>query len=125
MHEASLHESNCFVTLTYSDEGIAHLDRCIDPETGEIGAGPLRSLNKRDIQLFMKRLRKRTGAKIRYLQCGEYGSKTQRPHHHVLLFGFDFQGKYMFAENRRLGVRYYRSPMLEELWPYGMSALVI
>jgi len=123
MHEASLHTDNCFVTLTYSDEGIAHLDRSIDPETGEIGAGPLRSLNKRDIQLFMKRLRKRTGAKIRYLQCGEYGSKTQRPHHHVLLFGFDFQDKYMFAENRRLGVRYYRSPMLEELWPYGMSAL--
>lgn len=123
MHEASLHTDNCFVTLTYSDEGIAHLDRCIDPETGEIGAGPLRSLNKRDIQLFMKRLRKRTGSKIRYLQCGEYGSKTQRPHHHVLIFGFDFQDKYMFAENRRLGVRYYRSPMLEELWPYGMSAL--
>ena len=25
MHEASLHESNCFVTLTYSDDGIKHL----------------------------------------------------------------------------------------------------
>ena len=123
MHEASLHQNNCFVTLTYSDEGIDHLDRCVDPETGEIGAGSLRSLNKRDIQLFMKRLRKATGAKIRYLQCGEYGSKTQRPHHHVLLFGFDFEDKYVFAENRRLKVRYYRSPLLERLWPHGMSAI--
>ena len=114
MHEASMHTDNCFVTLTYSDEGIAHLDRCIDPETGEIGAGPLRSLNKRDIQLFMKRLRKRTGAKIRYLQCGEYGSKTQRPHHHVLLFGFDFSDKYMFAENRRLERREEILDILED-----------
>lgn len=123
MHEASLHDFNCFVTLTYSEDGIKHLPRCVDPDTGEIDAGPFRSLNKRDIQLFIKRLRKRTGVKLRYLQCGEYGSKTQRPHHHILLFGFDFDDKILFASNRRLGVNYYRSALLEELWPYGISAI--
>lgn len=44
-------------------------------------------LQKRDLQLFFKRLRKRskkTG--IRYFAVGEYGSKTLRPHYHILLF---------------------------------------
>ena len=40
IHEASLYDRNCFITLTFDDE---HLD-------------PHKSLNKRDFQLFMKRL---------------------------------------------------------------------
>jgi len=121
MHEASLHEDNCFITLTYSDE---YLPRAIDVETGEIGAGVLPSLNKRDMQLFMKRLRKEfSHVKIRFLQCGEYGSQTGRPHHHALLFCFDFPDKYLFARNQRLGVNYYRSPILEKLWPFGLCAI--
>ena len=125
MHEASLHTDNCFITLTYDDDGLSHLPRCADPETGEIGAGPFHSLNKRDIQLSFKRLRKRTGARIRYFQCGEYGVKgeTKRPHHHAILFGFDFKDKYLYGRNHRVGVNYYRSPLLEELWPYGMSVV--
>lgn len=123
MHEATLHSENCFLTLTYSEDGIKHLPRSIDPETGEIDAGSY-SLNKRDIQLFMKLLRRRfPDRRIRYLQCGEYGSLTQRPHHHVILFGFDFPDKWCFGSNRKLGVDYYRSPILEKLWPHGMSAI--
>jgi len=115
VHEASLYSDNCFLTLTYNEVSLQYLDRRVDLDTGEIFS----SLNKRDIMLFMKRLRKRFGDGIRFFQCGEYGSQFSRPHHHVLLFNFDFKDKY-FCE-RRNGVDLFRSPSLEELWPYGFS----
>lgn len=71
--EASCHAQNCFVTLTYADE---HL-----PPDG--------SLCKRDLTLFLKRLRKsRPGQKIRYFACGEYGERLRRPHYHLILFNY-------------------------------------
>jgi hypothetical protein len=45
------------------------------------------SVNKVDLQLFFKRLRKRFG-QFRYFAVGEYGAKFGRPHYHAILFGF-------------------------------------
>jgi hypothetical protein len=59
-----------FVTLTYSPADIP----------------PMGSLQKRDCQLFLKRLRKNTKLKLRYFLVGEYGEKNQRPHYHCLIF---------------------------------------
>ncbi len=106
MHEASLYEDNCFITLTYSDD---HL-----PE--------LASLRKRDFQLFMKRLRsKYVGVPIRFYHCGEYGSWNHRPHYHALLFGFDFLDKVHWSV--RNGFPVWRSKSLEEIWPLGQSEI--
>lgn len=44
------------------------------------------TLSKRDIQLYVKRLRK-AGYKFRYYIAGEYGPQTHRPHYHALFFG--------------------------------------
>lgn len=118
VHEASLHEHNCFLTLTYSPE---HLPKSINMETGEIAAGDFPSLNKRDIVLFMKSLRKKFGAGIRFLQCGEYGESYGRPHHHVLLFNFDFPDKRF--HRRAGGYNLYRSAALESLWTKGLSEI--
>lgn len=64
----------CWVTLTYADENLIY------------GAeGP--TLYRPHTQLFMKRIRKNTGLKLRYYGVGEYGTTTQRPHYHVFLFG--------------------------------------
>lgn len=63
MHEASLYDENCFVTLTYDD---AHLKST--------------SLEYADFQLFMKRLRKKFADRlIRFYMCGEYGEAFSRP----------------------------------------------
>lgn len=106
MHEASLHEDNCFVTLTYDDE---HL-----PSDG--------SLNKAHFQDFMKRLRARfTGETIRYYHCGEYGEKFSRPHYHACIFGFDFYDRDLFTE--RGGTKLYSSKLLSDLWPFGFSSV--
>lgn len=68
-----------FVTLTYDDE---HL--------------PSDGVSKRDVQLFLKRLRKafckaeiKYSEACRYFIVSEYGDHTHRPHYHALLF-FNF-----------------------------------
>lgn len=104
MHEASMHEENSFVTLTYDEEH--------EPPWG--------SLDPRAFQLFMKRLRKRVG-RVRFFQCGEYGAQRGRPHHHACLFGVGFWDK--TAWSVRGGFPVYRSAFLEELWPYGFSEI--
>lgn len=105
MHQASLHDENCFVTLTYDE---AHM-----PAGG--------SLVKADFQKFVKRLRRRfRGRRIAFFHCGEYGSELSRPHYHALLFGFDFPDKVPLPE-RKGKDRLYRSPICEALWPFGMS----
>lgn len=107
VNEASLHDDNCFITLTF------------DPEYLFSRPDPM-SLNKREFQLFMKRLRKRF-PKIRYYMCGEYGEKTSRPHYHAILFGIDFPDK--FLEKIEDGRRYYSSQLLRECWPHGNNII--
>lgn len=106
MHEASLYRSNCFATLTYSDKFL--------PERGQ--------LDYPAFQKFMKRLRKRTGTPVRFYMCGEYGSENWRPHYHACLFNFDFADKRYWSRSGS-GEKIYRSPLLEELWPFGASSI--
>lgn len=105
-HEASIHgHNNCFLTLTYDDD---HLPADY-------------SVRKEALQLFMRRLRKRFGAGIRFFACGEYGDNTLRPHYHVLLLNFDFPDKVLLCE--RKGHRVYTSKALRELWPDGLHEI--
>lgn len=69
-----------FFTLTYKDDLLPILV-CDLKYKIEIP-----TLCKRDIQLFMKRLRKNTGLKFKYHIVGEYGPSTLRPHYHGLMF---------------------------------------
>lgn len=105
VHEASLWRDNCFLTLTYDDNNI--------PEGG--------TLVLSDLQRFMKRLRKRYGAGIRFFACGEYGSNLERPHYHAVLFNHDFSDKTLFRVKG--DTRLYISDALSELWPFGYSTI--
>lgn len=102
-HESQMHERSSFVTLTFSDE---HLPTDY-------------SVNVRDLQLFMKRLRKSHG-KCRYFACGEYGDRTLRPHYHMIIFGLDFTDQVPWRKSGS-GHVLYRSESLERLWPFGHS----
>lgn len=101
MHEASLYQSNSFITLTYDDQHV--------PQNY--------SVDVRQLQLFNKRLRKSLPQKIRFFASGEYGEQTLRPHYHSLIFNHDFPDKKLHAVRR--GKRYYKSDKLNELWPFG------
>lgn len=108
VHEASLHERNCFITLTYDNLNL--------PEGN--------TLVLEHFQLFMKRLRAKYGADIRFFHCGEYGEHDMRPHYHALLFNFDFSDKIVWRKSAAGGESYvYRSAALEALWPYGFSTV--
>lgn len=99
--------SSAFITLTYDNDNL-YLTR-----NGKA------SLDERDLQLFFKRLRKahstgkvssiykraiygynyrginiRFNTKpqpIKYYAVGEYGTKTKRPHYHIILFNADIE----------------------------------
>lgn len=104
-HEAQLHADNAFITLTYSPE---HLPEDL-------------SVSVREMQLFMKRLRKAVG-KVRFFGAGEYGSDLCRPHYHVLIFGYAFPDRVLWRQTPA-GHLTYRSPLLEKLWPFGFSEI--
>lgn len=104
--ECKQHEQNCFITLTYNDD--------YKPLNG--------SLVKRDLQLFLKRLRKHLEpVKIRVFYCGEYGKKHLRPHYHVIVFGWKPDDLFFWQKDGKDIL--YRSPQLEKLWKFGFSSV--
>ncbi|AXH75152.1 MAG: replication initiator protein [Microviridae sp.] len=103
MHEASLHDANCSLTLTYSDEFL--------PVNG--------SLVPYDTQCFIKRVRKHFGpSRLSFFLCGEYGGAFGRAHYHVLLFGVWFGDSQEFKKSQS-GAQLYRSVALDKLWGLG------
>lgn len=103
MHEASLFESNHFLTLTYSPENL--------PEHGD--------LTPRDVTLFWKKLRNRFPLqKIRYVAAGEYGESLSRPHYHAIAFGLQLPDLEGHGKNDR-GEILYKSELLNKIWGLG------
>lgn len=74
--ESHQYTDNAFVTLTYADSAL--------PQTVD----GLSTLAPIDLQKFLKRLRKNMQTPLRFFACGEYGSTTDRPHYHLILFNF-------------------------------------
>lgn len=123
LHEAKQHEHNWFVTLTYDE---ARLPRTIQG---------LPTLQPEDFTLFMKRLRghierSQVGAtapsppKLRYYQCGEYGERTNRPHHHAILFNLPLPDiKPINLARAKDAHTLYTSAILERTWNKGMISI--
>lgn len=101
MHESQMHPSSSFLTLTYDDD---HLP----PDGG---------LDKSAFPRFMKRLRKKTGLKLRYFHCGEYGSENGRPHYHAAIFGLWPSDREMIRVSS--GLPCYTSDLLTRTWGSG------
>lgn len=107
----------CFVTLTFNEEMLRKRD-----------VSNYKSISRSELSGFIKRLRERVYAKygktIRIFASGEYGEIKNRPHYHLLIYGFDFPDKYEFSFRYHNGERisYFRSPFLESIWkPAGDS----
>ncbi len=116
--EASLHEENSFITLTYDEE---HLP-------------PSASLVPRDLSLFWKRFRKAIGKPIRYFACGEYGERTQRPHYHAIIFGHQFEDRELWQKTQEQIISaspvdvssspsLYQSSLLSDCWSLGFGSV--
>lgn len=115
MHEAQLAGAgrSHFATLTFDDDNLRALE-------AEDASRPRHSLWKRDLQLFMKRLRNRVGDGVKSFGSGEYGEEGLRPHYHVCLMHFELQDLVPWKRTGSGNV-VYRSPLLEQAWPYGFA----
>lgn len=88
IHQTMMPEKSAiFATFTYDNE---HL-----PENS--------SLDKKDCQLFFKRLRKYLHTyypnkvkNLKYYLTGEYGPQTQRPHYHAIIFGLKVNDSFKY-----------------------------
>ncbi len=106
MHESSMHDECCFITLTYSPE--------FYPETG--------SLCVESCQLFLKRLRQRVlPARIRFFLCGEYGDEFGRAHYHAIIFGYGFPDKMSIGCKK--DYEEFRSDLLDKTWGLGFCSI--
>lgn len=111
-HETAFADSAYFITLTYDDEHLP-LD-----ENG------LNCPNVRDIQLFLKRLRKHyKDSKIRYMINSEYGEEFKRIHYHGIIFNLPsdiLDGATIIK--RKSGISYH-SQKFEDFWQCGNAEI--
>lgn len=125
MLELGYHESSYFITLTYDNDHIPK-NPLIDYDTGEIYAENA-TLVKKDLQDFMKRLRrayeyKGYDNKLRFFACGEYGSQTLRPHYHIIVFGLKLDDLVLYKRNF-VGDNLYNSAFISKIWKKGFSVI--
>lgn len=121
--ETLYHKNNYFITLSYNDENLNY------------GPTGNKTLKPKDVELFIKRLRKHYQEKynlngIKYLLCGEYGEQTWRPHYHIIFFGLpipdittdfksiDKDGKIQITQHQTKNI-YYWSEAIQKLWGLG------
>lgn len=117
MCEYQLHASNTcwFLTLTYAPEHVPYV-----PGADHLGEyKDWQTLDPRDFTLFMKRLRKQSGDKIVFYAAGEYGSQSQRPHYHLIVFGLHLDGKLEPYKMNDFGEMMYKSEWLDNIWQKG------
>lgn len=111
MLENLCHSASAFVTLTYAE------DTC--PKD--------MSLQPVHFELFMKRLRehcwRKEEKKIRFYGVGEYGEISERPHYHVLLFGYQtcLRGQSWYTERRTSCCS--RCDLIRDIWGMGHIGL--
>lgn len=115
MKEADRSRSAFFVTLTYDNDHVP------------ISNNGFMSLRKRDVQLFLKRLRYYNSDNskwpLKYYLAGEYGSDTMRPHYHIILFnctlenliGLKYENAYVYGNLLLDGKDQYDC----DSWPCG------
>lgn len=95
------------VTLTYDNENLP-LNKYNEP-----------TLRKKEVQDFIKRLRKIK--KFRYYMCGEYGDKYKRPHYHIILFNIKLEDLKFHSIRIKNGQKnkLYTSELLTKKWGKG------
>lgn len=107
--EAAQYKDNAFVTLTYAWNF------------------PPAPLAPRDMQLFIKRLRKRfyalTGRKFRFFGVGEYGENSGNPHFHFALFNFPTCAYRRSRYNKRITNCCVWCDMVRDCWGKGFVYL--
>lgn len=124
MLEAVKNAHSAFVTLTYASGLLPSHDSKVLRVDGSYTRMDTRAvthptLYPRDVQLWLKRLRKASG-RFRYFLVGEYGDESWRPHYHAVLFGVGQEEMCLTCRhNYRRKRRDLCDCKLAKSWPYG------
>lgn len=106
--EADKWESNFFATITYDEQHLPYSEKT-----------NYMTLRPQDMTLFIKRLRGRAETSpIRYFYCGEYGSKSMRPHYHAIFFNLKITDLKQYNPHTQ-GYKLYTSAWLNDIWGKG------
>lgn len=112
LYELAKHDAAIFITFTYSDDWL-------------FSHNPNRSLIKKDIQDFNKRIRAdiayhKLDINYRYYIAGEYSdAPKERPHYHGILFGLDRYN----AAHRQLIIDNWCPPNAQRCEPWQFEDL--
>lgn len=110
LKEAEQYHYNYFITLTYDDDKL-----------------PGYNLVKDEISKFNKKLKvalTRAGkpSDFRFYGVGEYGSKTARPHYHVIYFNLKLDDL-VFYKTTDEGNILFNSPFIDSVWKKGFCVI--
>ena len=97
--ELAIRKNAFFLTLTYDEEH-------------------KKNLNKRDMQLFLKKYRKKQ--QLKYFYVGELGETTQRPHYHCIIFGELPKDLKECKVKTKNGYTQYESNEIQKIWGNGL-----
>lgn len=105
--ESLEHTEKCFITLTYRDN-----------------KGGRQQVEKRELQLFIKRLRKKIApTRIKYFAAGEYGEKKGRAHYHIIIMGYQPKDIKKMRRKSKKGFTMYSSKEITNLWGKGITTI--
>lgn len=107
------------MTLTYDDEHLPVVD-CVNRDSGEIVSRS--SLVKSHLQKFIKSLRnsKYDTSELSFFGCGEYGDNYDRPHFHLLLFGFlpaMYDNNWKYQRIEKFFSKFWKFGSVDASWP--------
>lgn len=142
MHEASQHEYNSYITLTYDDkhlpadlslhhEHIVQLMKKIRNRlcredvilgSDETARATLQCSYATSSHDLIPELQLLTPIPPRFYMAGEYGELYGRPHYHAILFGIAFPDR-VYHGRTKAGAKLYKSHTLSRLWTRGYSSI--
>lgn len=121
--EGMLHKSMVFITLTYDDNNLKIAETIT--ADGEIYNHA--TLDHEHWQKFMRRLRNAyPDKKLRFFMCGEYGTRTFRPHYHAIIYGIglnDIKDLKVWNRNKNGDLLYKSDYISLNIWQKGFVVI--
>lgn len=114
-HSLTNSKNNYFITLTYDDQNMDHLDHS--------PVYDLYSLRFDDMTEFIKKLRnKYRDVSLDYFYSGEYGDARHRCHFHLLIFNLPLDDLEFWKLDSE-GLPIYTSDTIHRLWQKGICSI--
>lgn len=139
--ESQMWKNKCFITLTYNNENLPKdrklrrsdiqkfwkdLRYHLYKETKKATEIDLRKEHENMEEIYSNKLedmfgknsRRKNRYPIRYLNCGEYGPQTKRPHYHAVIWNFQPLDMKAHHKDKR-GYYIFTSDKLSKIWGKG------